>query len=61
MLKDKLATQVYRLSLNLNNDTFTLDGNSMYPTLRTGFKVKAIPVDIKEIVCGDVVIFFQKN
>lgn len=62
-LKSTLTTQVYKFYLNSNNDKaiFTLEGDSMSPTLKAGWKVRVKPVGAKEINCGDIAVFSRKE
>ncbi|MCM8792019.1 MAG: signal peptidase I [Candidatus Omnitrophica bacterium] len=63
MLKNTINSHIYRLYLDIksSNLLFTLLGNSMYPTLKSGWKAKLKSINPEEIKEGDIVIFSAKK
>ena len=63
ILKESLASQINSLYIKSKKEgtIVTIEGNSMHPTLKDGWKIKVKPVDKKEISYNDVVVFKQKR
>jgi len=54
--------EVGKFYINSKGSTIaTVLGESMFPIIQDGWKVKIKPVNTKEIACGDVIAFGQNN